>query len=124
MAQVTEALVEEQRARHARGEHFNLTINEEEQLLFAWTEQQRYYMIAAMRMWSQNDDACKSIALKYGFVADGTGVVRSWFWYQDKAELQPFNIIKQIYDEMRVVFVKTITQQGSNQHDSRNTLGV
>ncbi len=116
MAQVTEALVDEQFARNARGERMNLTLSEEATLLLAWREQTRYQMISAMRMWSENDSACKPIALNYGFATEGTGTVRSWFWHQEKAELQPFNIIKQIYEEMRVVFVKTINQLEGNQN--------
>ena len=49
MAQVTESLIASQRARHARGEHVNLTINEEEQLLWAWEELQHRRRIDQIR---------------------------------------------------------------------------
>ncbi len=45
MAQVTKETIKMVRAQHARGNHANLTINEEEQLLHAWEEYQRFLKI-------------------------------------------------------------------------------
>lgn len=119
MAQVTEALVEEQRARHARGDHFNLTINEEEQLLFAWLEQRRYQQIAEMRRLS-NITVVRNILIRYGLMEIYPDRPDTWVWLQDKAEGHGWIITKKIFDEIEAL---RPPKQGNN-NDAGNSSGV
>lgn len=97
MAQVTEGLISEQRERHARGEHFNLTINEEEQLLHAWFDLRRYQMIARMRQLCAVEPDAMAIAEQYRLGQRVGGKAELWVWYQDRAETYPYNALLNVF---------------------------
>lgn len=97
---MNEELIHEQFARHNRGEHLDLNINQEQALLLAWLDQRRYQQIAFIRQQAQMSEEAKQVALKYGFLTWADDDSRDVVWHQDKAEMQGWPIIQKIFKEV------------------------
>lgn len=94
MAQITKDLVAVQRARHARGEHMNLTINEEEQLLQAWEQHHLTHTIKQIRNLINTNHACMLIAIEHQLVS------KTGDWYYRPNEALSIELAEAIYKEM------------------------
>jgi hypothetical protein len=116
---VNEELVHEQFARHNRGEHLDLTINQEQALLIAWLDRRRYQQIAEMRRLS-NVEVVRRVLARYGLMEIYPDRPTVWVWQQDKAEGHGWPIIQKIFDEIQAL--RTPVQ--GIKHDAGNSSRV